>query len=357
MPLETEGGLLPPLHPYFLTLFCRARKLYINLLQNIAAFQKKAKGLREKMDLKELAEQISDRFLEQGVTVPASEIEQRLNGLVYDFKVPIEEARRSVVSYFTKLHPKQGSASAAEVSYTKITDISAEDRWINLRVRVVQLWEPNSPSIAQVGLVGDETGTIKFTSWSNANLPILQDGRSYSVRNAVTKSWQGRFSVSLNRSSEIAPLDEEVAVGRAEEEITGAIIDVQSGSGLIKRCPECNRVVVKGHCAEHGKVNGIYDLRIKGVLDNGEIVSDVLFNRELTERLTGITLGAAKEMAMEALDQDVVADAMKAMIIGRYYVVRGNKTPRWLLVTDFKEATQIKKEDVDDVLKRAQEHL
>jgi len=221
----------------------------------------------------------------------------------------------------------------------------------------VQLWEPNSPSIAQVGLLGDETGTIKFTSWSNAKLPILNDGQSYSLRNVVTKSWQGRFSVSLNKATEIVPLDEEIIVGRAEEEIAGTIIDVQSGSGLIKRCPECNRVVVKGHCTEHGSVSGVYDLRIKGVLDNGEIVTDVLFNRELTERLTGITLAKAKEMAMEALDQNVVADSMKAVIIGRYYVVRGNKTPRWLLITDFKEAPQIEDGDITAVLTKAQELL
>ena len=306
------------------------------------------------MDLKDLAEDIRARFLEQGVTVLTSDIEQRLNSLVYDFKVPIEEARRSVISYFTKLYPKESVTSDTEVTYTKVTDINAEDRWINLRVRIVQLWEPNSPSIAQVGLLGDETGTIKFTSWSNANLPVLRDGQSYSIRNVVTKSWQGRFSVSLNKASEIAPLDEEVEVGRAEEEISGAIIDVQSGSGLVKRCPECSRVVVKGHCAEHGEVSGVYDLRVKGVLDNGEIVSDVLFNREMTEKLTGITLEAAKEMAMEALDQNVAADAMKAVIIGRYYTVRGNKTPRWLLVTDFKDLTKINEEDIDAILKKAQ---
>jgi len=309
------------------------------------------------MNLKELAEQTSARFLEQGVKIPASEIEQRLHSLVDDFKVPTEEARRSVVSYYSKLHPKQGSTSSTEVIYSKIKDINAEDKWISVRVRVVQLWEPNSQSIAQVGLLGDETGTIKFTSWSNAKLPILKDGQSYSLRNVVTKSWQGRFSISLNKASEIAPLDEEVVVGRAEEEISGTIIDVQSGSGLIKRCPECSRVVVKGYCAEHGNVSGVYDLRIKGVLDNGEIVTDVLFNRELTERLTGITLAEAKEMAMEALDQNVVADSMKAVIIGRFYLVRGNKTPRWLLITDFKETPQITEGDISAVLARAQELL
>lgn len=309
------------------------------------------------MDLKELAEQIRVHFFEQGIAVPASEIEQRLQSLIQDFKVPVEEARRSVISYYAKLQPEHSLATPAELKYAKIIDINAENRWINLRVRVLQLWEPNSPSIAQVGLVGDESGTIKFTSWSNANLPILNEGQSYSIQNVVTKSWQGRFSVSLNKATKIVPLVEEIAVGRAEKEFSGAMIDVQSGSGLIKRCPECNRVVVKGYCAEHGKVDGVYDLRVKGVLDNGEAVSDVLLNRELTENLTGITLGQAKEMAMEALDQNVVADAIKALVIGRYYVMRGNKTPRWLLVTDFSEAPPIQGQDVDKVLERAQEHL
>jgi len=309
------------------------------------------------MDLAELAEQIRIHFFEQGIEVPASEIEQRLQNLICDFKVPVKEARRSVISYYAKLQPEHSPATAAELIYAKIIDINAEDRWINLRVRVLQLWEPNSTSIAQVGLVGDESGAIKFTSWSNANLPVMQEGQSYSMQNVVTKSWQGRFSISLNKATKILPLVEEIAVGRAEEEFTGAMIDVQSGSGLIKRCPECNRVVVKGFCTEHGKVTGVYDLRVKGVLDNGEAVSDVLFNRDLTEKLTGISLGQAKEMAMEALDQNVVGDAIKALVIGRYYVVRGNKTPRWLLVTDFKEAAPIQGQDVDDVLKRAQEDV
>ncbi len=309
------------------------------------------------MDIKELAEQISVRFSEQGVQVPVEEVEQRLTTLVDEYKVPVDEAKRSVVSYFAKRYTKDGVVNVAETGYTKVAEINAEDKWINLKVKVVQLWEPNAPSIAQVGLLGDESGTIKFTSWASASLPVLHEGRSYSIRSVVTKSWQGRFSVSLNKATSITPLDEEIAVGRAETEIQGAIIDVQSGSGLIKRCPECNRVLVKGRCQEHGNVSGVYDLRIKGVLDNGETVTDVLFNRELTERLTGITLEGAKEMAIEALDQNVVADKIKSLVIGRYFTVRGNKTPRWMLVTDFSQLPTIEEEDIETVLERAEGYL
>jgi len=45
---------------------------------------------------------------------------------------------------------------------------------------------------------------------------------------------------------------------------------------IIKRCPECNRQTKSGACAEHGKVEGIYDLRIKAVCDNGIEIRELL---------------------------------------------------------------------------------
>lgn len=308
------------------------------------------------MDNKQLAEQIHARFLELNVEVPVFEIESRLDTLINEFKVPADEARRSVTNYFLKQHrdPRERSGMSLEGAYAKISDVNDQERWLNLKVKVVQLWEPNSPSIAQVGLLGDETGTIKFTNWANAQLPLLEESKSYAIRNVVTKLWQGRFSVSFNKMTEIAPLDEDITVVRAEEHLTGVIIDVQSGSGLIKRCPDCGRLVVKGSCPEHGKVESIYDLRIKAVLDDGDEVHDILFNCDLTEKLTGITLETAKDMAIDALDQNIVSDTITDMIVGRYYSVRGTKTPRWILVTGFEELVDVDAGEVDLTLKRAE---
>ena len=307
------------------------------------------------MDNKQLAEQIHARFLELNVEVPVFEIENRLDALINEFKVPADEAKRSVTNYFLKQHrgPRERSGTSSESTYAKISDVNDQERWLNLKVKVVQLWEPNSPSIAQVGLLGDESGTIKFTNWANAQLSLLEEGKSYAIRNVVTKLWQGRFSVSFNKMTEIAPLDEEVTVVRAEEQLTGVIIDIQSGSGLIKRCPDCGRLVIKGSCPEHGKVESIYDLRIKAVLDDGNEVHDILFNCDLTEKLTGITLETAKDMAIDALDQNVVSDTITDMIVGRYYSIRGTKTPRWILVTGFEELLNVDEREVDFALKRA----
>ncbi len=310
------------------------------------------------MNTKQLAEQINARFLEQNIDVPVIEIEDRLNALINDFKVPTEEAQRSVTNYFLKQRrSERRSNTVLDGAYAKISDVNDEGQWLNLKVKVVQLWGPNAPSIAQVGLLGDESGTIKFTNWTNAQLPLVEEGKSYAIRNVVAKSWQGRFSVSFNKTTEITPLDEEVTVARAEEQRTGVIIDVQSGSGLIKRCPDCGRLVIKGSCPEHGKVESIYDLRIKAVLDDGDEVRDVLFNCDLTEKLTGITLEAAKDMAIDALDQNIVSDTITDMIVGRYYSIRGSKTPRWILVTDFQELLGVSQQEIDSTLKRAEEEL
>jgi len=308
------------------------------------------------MDNKQLAEQIHARFLELNVEVPVFEIENRLDALINEFKVPADEAKRSVTNYFLKQHrgPRERLGTSSEGTHAKISDVTDQERWLNLKVKVVQLWEPNAPSIAQVGLVGDESGTIKFTNWANAQLPLLEEGKSYAIRNVVTKLWQGRFSVSFNKMTEIAPLDEEVTVVRAEEHLTGVIIDVQSGSGLIKRCPDCGRLVIKGSCPEHGKVESIYDLRIKAVLDDGDEVHDILFNCDLTEKLTGITLETAKDMAIDALDQNIVSDTITDMIVGRYYSIRGTKTPRWILVTGFEELLDVDEGEVDFASKRAE---
>ncbi len=139
-------------------------------------------------------------------------------------------------------------------------------------------------------------------------------------------------------------------MGSMPVEFSGAIVDVQSGSGLIKRCPQCNRALVKGACGEHGRVEGIYDLRVKAVLDDGEKVQDILLNRKVTENLVGITLDKAKEMATEALDQAVVLDAIKSKLVGRYFVVSGTKLDRFMLVESIKQDVK----PIEEEIKRLQ---
>jgi replication factor A1 len=303
--------------------------------------------------MKEIAKQIEARFLEMGVEVELSEIESRLEQLINKFKVPPEEARRNVINLFLKKHniPRSEFFAPRETPQVKISDIKEDGKWVTVRAKVVQLWEANQESISQVGLLGDESGTIKFTKWAKASaLPALEEGKSYILKNVTTSEWQGQYSVQLNKTSEIIQIKEDIEVGSTPVEFSGAIVDIQSGSGLIKRCPECKRALVKGACGEHGKVEGNYDLRVKAVMDDGERVQEILLNRETTEALTGITLEKAKEMATEALDQAVVLDLIKNMLVGRYYVVSGAKLDRFILVNSIKQDAKLIDEEIKKIL-------
>jgi replication factor A1 len=302
--------------------------------------------------MSEITKQIEARFLELGVKVETSEIEAKLDQLINKFKVPPEEARRNVINYFLKKHniPKSEFFTPRETPQVKASDIKEDGKWVTLRGKVVQLWENNSESISQVGLFGDESGTIKFTKWTKSNLPNVEEGKNYMFKNVTSSEYQKQFSIKLNKTSEIIPITENIEVGTIITEFSGAIVDVQSGSGLIKRCPECNRALVKGACGEHGKVEGVYDLRIKAVLDDGEKVQDILMNREITEAFTGITLDKAKEMATEALDQGVVLDVFKSKLVGRYYVVAGRRLDRFILVDSIKLDVKPIEEDIARIL-------
>ncbi len=242
------------------------------------------------------------------------------------------------------------SAGKASAEPVKVVEINEPGRWVDLEVKVAQLWETNSEAISQSGLVGDETGTIRFVKWTKAELPDLEEGKSYLLRNLVTDEFQGRFSVKLNRTSQIEPLDCDIDIGSVASEFSGALVDVQKGSGLIKRCPVCKRSLAKGVCTDHGKVEGTYDLRIKAVLDDGRRVQDVLINRETTERLVDLTLEQAKQMAMEALDHEVVRSMIEGKMMGRYYSITGPRVDRYLLVECINELPAVSPAQVDELL-------
>ena len=411
--------------------------------------------------MKQTSEFIRERFLKLGIDVPQEDIENRLEEMITKFKVPSNEAQRSVTNYFLKKYsiPKnEFYTRQAEPQLTKIVDLSENGKWANLKAKVIQLWENTHDSISQVGLLGDETGIIKFTGWKNAELPELEqgesyllksivigeyndrfqvqlnknssverltedievgggdftpnlkeselrnivdlvggqwitiegkivqlwedshetieqagligdptgvvkftnwasadlpdmeEGKSYRLKNVVVNEYGGKVQIQLNRSSSIEELDEDIKVGTSTFTYSGAMVDIQTGSGLIKRCPECKRALLKGACPEHGKIKGEYDLRIKVVLDSGTTSQDILINRELTEELVGLSLESAIAMAADALDPGVVLDKLKHELIGRYYTASGHKLDRYILTDSITPITSLDSGLLEEVL-------
>ncbi|WP_440771885.1 replication factor A [Natronorubrum sp. DTA28] len=290
-------------------------------------------------DVRQHADDIHEQFSDH-IDVSVDDVEERLTTLVDEYKVPIDEARRSVTNHYLEeagLEREDISRGGSEAA--NVEDVDEPEQWIDLTAKVIELWDPRSDSVAQVGLLGDPTGTIKFTKWAKSDLPALEEGGVYELRNVVTDEYQGRYSVKLNSTTVIEELDEELEVGDDTSEIEGALVDMQSGSGLIKRCPEddCTRVLQNGRCNEHGEVEGEFDLRIKAVVDDGIDAHEVIFDKEATEDLTGLSLEEAKEMAMDALDTTIVADEIMDDIVGTYYRIEGPTFGRYVLADDVEE--------------------
>lgn len=114
---------------------------------------------------------------------------------------------------------KQSTADEAQTmtsgsSLVACSSISKADKWIDLEVEVLELWEASSSAVAQVGLLGDSSGVVKFVSWEKSNLSQLKEGAAYSLETVVTDEYDRRFSVNLNAKTSI----EEITGPEAERE-------------------------------------------------------------------------------------------------------------------------------------------
>ncbi|MDD3406623.1 MAG: nucleotide-binding protein [Methanomicrobium sp.] len=206
-----------------------------------------------------------------------------------------------------------------------------------VRVKVIQDWEPRHERMFQSGIIGDESGTAKFVTWKDNNNARLEEGKVYNIYYAGVDEYQGKISLNLTGTMFVEDEGAELEISGGKTTITGAFINMGPGSGLIKRCPVegCNRVLNRQNfCPVHEIQNKHrYDLRITGVLDNGKAATNILVPREETEKITGITLEKAIEIAENnPLGMDDVFIRMQDVLMGRYFSCRGNDMEGTLLV-------------------------
>jgi replication factor A1 len=172
--------------------------------------------------------------------------------------------------------------------------------------------------------------------WKEEGKEKLVPGSVYSIYYALVDEFSGRYSLNLNPAM-ILPEEGDIAVSAGEGTFQGALVHIAPGSGLIKRCPVegCNRVLSRqNYCPVHEIQPGfLYDLRIKGWLDNGTETREILVQREVTERLTGMTMEEAKDLAENnPLGMEEVFLRMRERILGRYFECKGREIDSRMLV-------------------------
>jgi replication factor A1 len=398
------------------------------------------------MDFSETVERISRKFSQKGTAIDPKKIEGKLRRLVEEFGVQLPEAERSVTSELAKefnipaMSPgSTGGKSGSGTEARKISD-AAPGEWVTIEGKVVTLSSPGSPSIAQSGIIADDSGAIRFVAWAKASAPVMNPGSWYRIESAVvdeykgaaslkihsgttvtdlgtegalipacvpikdlhtgvssvrakviqewdvthermlqsgllgdetgtikfviwkepgreklsvgavynifyaqTDEFNGRLSLNLNTAT-IMQEDADIAVSGGETVTRGAIVHIAPGSGIIKRCPVegCNRALSRqNYCPVHEiQPKFIYDLRIKGWLDDGKKTYNILLQRDVVESLTGIALDAAKEIAENnPLGMDEVFLRMRDIVLGRYVVCHGREIDSRVLVNKCERVT------------------
>ena len=226
----------------------------------------------------------------------------------------------------------------------------------SVRAKVIQDWDVLHERMLQTGLLGDESGTIKFVIWKEEGKEKLELDTVYNIYYATVDEYNGRLSLTLNTAMYIAD-EGDIEVGRNETEIQGALVHVAPGSGLIKRCPVegCNRSLSRqNYCPVHEiQSNFRYDLRLKGVLDDGERARNILIQRDLVEKLTGITLDEAISIAeSNPIGMDEIFYRVRNAVLGRYYTCSGGEFAGRMLVDSCVPVT-FKPEELAALLNRA----
>lgn len=266
-----------------------------------------------------LLETIKQQLTDADITVEDSDIQERIDKMI-KFRVPEAEITKSLLTYF-------GLATKNVVHgdnpVNPIADITSDGTWTSLKIKVVQLWENNHESISQAGIIGDESGTMKFTAWARTGLPLLEEGECYILKNVVSSTFREKMQVSMNKKSKIESIPgDQVTVKDNTITKIGVLISMTPTSGLITRCSTCNKAI-RGSCETHPDADGYHDLRIIGNIDNGVSSSTVILNAEVIKSISGFTVDSAMAMATEAMDKEVVGDSLELQLLGKFYYIAG----------------------------------
>ncbi|MFW3145709.1 MAG: hypothetical protein ACMUIE_02730 [Thermoplasmatota archaeon] len=203
---------------------------------------------------------------------------------------------------------------------------------INLEQRSIET-ETGKKTIYD-GMLADDTKRVRFTVWSDLSLEI---GDVITVKGAYVKDWRGIPQINFDERVELKKekdkdfdvmstpklfAEDLINAGATDIEVSGTIIEIRDGSGLIFRCPECNRALVNGSCSVHAQQEGFADLRTKVIMDDGTGALFAVLNTEITEEVLGMSVSNCMDEFCD--DQEKIIKLLNEKLLGMDVSMRGN---------------------------------
>ncbi|HEY1198869.1 MAG TPA: hypothetical protein VGG32_09140 [Thermoplasmata archaeon] len=234
---------------------------------------------------------------------------------------------------------------ADEVPFRTVRELRPADEGFRIEVRVVRIAAKSvtvgtERRVVHEGLVADRTGAIALSAWSDFGLKV---GEAVRIAGGYVRGFRGRPQFVLDERSivvRVAGTDlpdpaqllaaPPCSIAQVEDEgggetvaVEGIVVGLLPPSGLVFRCPTCQRSVRSGICRVHGQVDGRADLRARIVLDDGTGALTVNANRADTERLWGVTLEEAQARLRNQPDPSLLEEQLLEALLGRRLRVRG----------------------------------
>ena len=165
--------------------------------------------------------------------VSRDEIEKELKKFL-EYGVPIDQAKQTLIKKFGIGATFSSSPSSSE--RTLITDLRPNTQSVNLLCRVIAI-NPKEITVKGenrkifYGIVGDESGTVSFTAWTELN---IEKGDVIEVSNAYTREWQGITQLNFGDRANIQKTDEDKLPESAFEPKEFKIMDLRPGLGVVE---------------------------------------------------------------------------------------------------------------------------
>jgi ssDNA-binding replication factor A large subunit len=108
-----------------------------------------------------------------------------------------QELSSAAIEVFEALETAPGTV----VPIGKLEDVNRKE--VSIEGQIEVLWDSDSPAIAQVGLIEDESGRTKLTSWKASDAPWIEEGERVRIHGAAKNWYNGRVSVAITGWSTI----------------------------------------------------------------------------------------------------------------------------------------------------------
>ena len=199
--------------------------------------------------------------------------------------------------------------------------------------------QDGSSRVVRSGDVMDPTGRCRLTAWCDFD---PKPGDSIIIEGGRVQFWQGSPDLVIDDLEQVSSLADapwgkidpenhwvevgltEITQGGSRRGIStsGTIVAINSGSGIIERCPECRRMLRDGSCTEHGAQRGEEDLRLRFVLDDGVSNANLFLGKEPAEEFLGMGMDQIKS-EISSIGKEVFVSNLRRRVLARKMSVHG----------------------------------